>query len=184
MQTLSSFTLDLIRKSSSNLTWMEERKFDWVSILQPVLTRLLNAKILLVVTDSDREWLDQYIITTLNSKSTSRPLLPVTSLSTLFPRLDFAKDKLDYELLEDMLSLSFPNGYTFFYIGRGSDKRATLAKRDSSSFMWLLDEQGQNALYLNSKDENLDQKLIQLVGLFDKSIDAALFMEIDLEVLV
>jgi len=184
MQTLSSFTLDLIRKNSTNLTWMEEKKFDWVSILQPVLTRILDAKTLLVVTDSEREWFDKYIITTLNHTIMDRPLLPVISLQSIFPKLDFTKEKLEYELIEDMLSLAFPNGYTFFYTGRGDDKRATLVKRDSNSFMWLLDEQNQNALYLNSKDENLDQKLVQLVGLFDKSIDASLFMEIDLQALL
>lgn len=184
METLSSFTLDLIRKNNSNLNWMEERRFDWVTVLLPVLNRIMQAKTLLVVTDKEREWLDRYIITTLNHTSMDRPMLPVISLETIFPKLDFASDKLEYELLEDMLSLSFPNGYTFFYIGRGDDKRATLAKRDTNSFMWLLDEKTQNAFWLNAKDENLDQKFIQLVSLLDKSVDGALFMDIDLEALV
>ena len=83
-----------------------------------------------------------------------------------------------------MLELSFPNGYTFFYIGEGSDNRATLAKRDENSFLWLLDEKNQKGFYLNSHDEFLDQKLISLARLVDKSIDGALFMEVDIESLV
>lgn len=184
MQTLSSYTLDLVREYGSNLGWMEERKFDWVSLLGSFLKRVVDAKTILVVTDIDREWLNKYITTKLNRSFMERPLLPVISLETVFPKLDNINDGEQYELLEDMLELSFPNGHTIFYIGYGSDKRATLAKRDSNSFMWLIDEKNQNGFYLNSKDEFLDQKFISLVRLLDKSIDAALFMEVDLESLV
>ena len=84
-------------------------------------------------------------------------------------------------VLEDMLSLSFPAGYTFFYIGKGNDPRAQIAKRKDDSFSWLLDERSQNSFYLDSKDENLDIKLIQLITLFDKSIDSILFSEVDVQ---
>jgi len=184
METLSSFTLDLIREYGANLSWMEERRFDWVGILNPMLKRVVDAKTVLVITDKDRNWLNQYIITTLNRSFLERPLLPVLSLETIFPKLDSVKENEHFELLEDMLNLSFPNGYTFFYIGDGSDSRANLPKRDENSFMWLLDEKNTNAFYLSSKDEFLDQKLLSLVRLLDKSIDAALFMEVDLESLV
>jgi hypothetical protein len=184
METLSSFTLDLIREYGSNLSWMEERRFDWVGVLTPMLKRVVDAKTILVITDKDRSWLNQYIITTLNRSFLERPLLPVLSLETIFPKLDSVKESEHFELLEDMLNLSFPNGYTFFYIGDGSDARANLPKRDENSFMWLLDEKNPNAFYLSSKDEFLDQKLLALVRLLDKSIDASLFMEVDLESLV
>ena len=184
MKTLSSFTLDLIREYGANLSWMEERRFEWVSLVGNFLKRVVDAKSILVATDVEREWLNRYIITKLNRSFLQRPLLPVISIETIFPRLDSVHDSEEFELLEDMLELSFPNGYTFFYIGRGDDKRATLAKRDSNSFMWLLDEKNQNGFFLSSKDEFLDQKFISLVRLLDKSIDATLFMEVDLESLV
>jgi hypothetical protein len=77
--------------------------------------------------------------------------------------------------------LSFPAGYTFFYIGKGSDARSQIAKRKENSFIWLLDEKVQNSFYLDSKEDNLDIRLIQLMRLFDKSIDAILFSEVDLQ---
>jgi len=184
MQTLSSFTLDLIREYGANLSWMEERRFDWVGVLSPMLKRVVDAKTILVITDKERSWLNNYIITTLNRSFLDRPLLPVLSLETIFPKLDSVRESEHFELLEDMLSLSFPNGYTFFYIGEGSDKRATLPKRDENSFLWLIDEKNPNAFYLSSKDEFLDQKLLALVRLLDKSISSALFCEVDLESLV
>ncbi len=184
MKTLSSLNLDLIREYGSNLGWMEERRFDWVSLLGRFLQRVVDAKTILVATDSDREWLNKYITTTLNRSFLDRPLLPVISLETVFPNLNNVQDNEQFELLEDMLELSFPNGYTFFYVGRGDDKRAALAKRDQNSFMWLLDEKNQNGFYLKEKDEFLDQKFLSLVRLLDKSIDATLFMEVDLESLV
>ena len=184
MQSLSSFTLDLIREYGANLSWMEERRFDWIGVLSPMLHRVVDAKTILVITDKDRGWLNNYIITTLNRSFLDRPLLPVLSLETIFPKLDSVRENEHFELLEDMLDLSFPNGYTFFYIGDGRDSRAILPKRDKNSFMWLLDEKSSNGFYLSSKDEFLDQKLLGLVRLLDKSIDAALFQEVDLESLV
>lgn len=184
MNTLSSLTLDLIREYGANLGWMEERRFEWISLVGGFLKRVIEAKTILVVTDKEREWLNRYIITKLNSSFMQRPFLPVISLESVFPNFDSIKESDEFELLEDMLELSFPNGYTFFYVGRGDDKRATLVKRDSNSFMWLLDEKNQNGFFLSSKDEFLDQKILALVRLLDKSIDASLFMEVDLDSLV
>jgi len=44
-----------------------------------------------------------------------------------------------------------------------------------------LDEMMQNSFTLRSDDEELDIKLIQLLTLFDKSIDAILFSEVDIQ---
>ena len=80
-----------------------------------------------------------------------------------------------------MLSLAFPNDYMFFYVGKGNDPRAQIAKTKHDSLMWLFDDTAQNSFTLNSKDEELDIKLIQLLTLFDKSIDAILFSEVDIQ---
>ena len=53
-----------------------------------------------------------------------------------------------------------------------------IAKRKDDSFMWVLDEHLQNSFYLQTSDDNLDIKLIQLFKLLDKSIDAVLFAEV------
>jgi len=175
----SSWTLDIIREEGSCLSWMEERKYDWVPLAADAIERLLNAQTFLLITDKKREWFARYILSTLNRFDGARPLLPIVSLGTVFPFIDDIKNEEEMSVLEDMLSLSFPNGYTFFYIGKGIDPRAQIAKRKSDSFTWLIDEKGQNSFYLNSKDEHLDIQLIQLIKMFDKSVDAILFSEVD-----
>jgi len=181
MQDFSLWTLERIRDEGSCMNWMEERKFDWVPLAASAIERLMNAQTFLLVTDRKREWFARYILSRLNRHDGDRPLLPIVSLGTVFPYIDQLKDDEQMSVLEDMLSLSFPAGYTFFYIGAGNDQRAQIAKRKDNSFIWLIDENVQNSFYLDSKDENLDIKLIQLITLFDKSIDAILFSEVDIE---
>ena len=181
MKDFSSWTLVRIREEGSSMSWMEERRFDWVPLAGSAIDRLVNAQTFLLVTDREREWFARYILSKLNKNDGHRPLLPIVSLGTVFPYIDSLKDEEQMSVLEDMLSLSFPAGYTFFYIGKGNDPRAQIAKRKDNSFAWLLDEKVQNSFYLNSKDENLDIHLIQLISLFDKSIDAILFSEVDVQ---
>ena len=104
--------------------------------------------------------------------------MPFFSLRSLYPAFDSIETNEQKQLLKDMLSLAFPNGYIFFYIGKSIDKRANLAKTDDNSYMWLFDEQAQNSFTLSSSDENLDIKLLNLYKLFDKSIDAVLFAKV------
>ncbi len=79
-----------------------------------------------------------------------------------------------------MFSLSMGKGCLFWYIGRSDDVRARLPKKSDGSFLWILDEELQNSFHLRSGDDLLDLKLMHLARLFDKSIDAAMFGEIDL----
>ena len=180
-QDFSSWTLERIREEGTSLNWMEERRFDWAPLAATAIDRLINAQTFLLITDRKREWFARYILSRLNKYDGHRPLLPIVSLGTVFPYIDELKNEEQMTVLEDMLTLSFPAGYTFFYIGRGNDPRAQIAKRKDDSFSWLLDERSQNSFYLDSKDENLDIKLIQLITLFDKSIDAILFSEVDVQ---
>ncbi len=177
----SSWTLEQIRSKGSSLSWMQERRFDWVAIAAVAIERLMSAKTLLLITDREREWFARYTLSRLNKFDTQRPLLPIISLGTIFPYLDKINDSEQLKILEDMLSLAFPNDHMFFYIGKGNDPRAQIAKSKSDSLLWLLDETAQNSFSLSSKDEDLDIKLIQLLMLFDKSIDAVLFCEVDIQ---
>ncbi len=181
MVTFSSWTLEQIRKDGSAFSWMEEKRFEWVPLVASAINRLINAQTLLLITDDEREWFGEYVIHRLNAASFDRPLLPVLSLSSLFPHLDSIKDSEQMTLLDDMLSLSFPNGFTYFYIGKGMHPRAKIAKSRDDSLKWLFNERAQNSFYMNSEDEKLDIKLIQLITLFDKSINAILFSEVDSE---
>ncbi len=180
MQDFLKWTLKTIRKDDSMMSWMEEKRFEWVPLTASMLKNLLDGHTIILVTDDDREWFCNYVLKAVNKPTNNRPLLPFISLKTLFPNLQSIKGKEDIELLEDMLCQSFPNGYTFFYVGKGNDIKMQIAKRSDESFMWVFDERLQNSFYLSSADDLLDIKLIQLFRLLDKSIDAILFAEVNI----
>ena len=184
MKNFSTWTLETIRKDTSRMSWMEERRFEWIPLAANAIHKLIDGHTFLLVTDREREWFARYTLSNLNKPTNNRPFLPIVSLGTVFPYLDTVRDRDSFDMLEDMLSLSFPNGYTFFYIGKSTDARAQIAKRRSDSFLWIMDEHLQNSFRLDSQDEILDIKLIQLLRLFDKSIDAILFAEVDTDSVV
>ncbi len=177
----SLWTLEQIRARGAAMSWMEERRFDWVPIAASAIEHLMGAQTMLLVTDREREWFARYTLTRLNRFNPERPLLPIISLGTIFPYLDRISDSEQLKILEDMLSLAFPNDYIFFYIGKGSDPRAQIAKSKNDSLLWLLDDTAQNAFSLRSDDDDLDIKLIQMLRLFDRSIDAIMFSEVDIQ---
>ena len=181
MQQLLKWTLETIREDESMMSWMEESRFEWVPLVASALKNLVRGYTFIVLTDKEREWFGSYIINSINKPNKNRPLLPVMSFDAVFAQVDSIKSDEDMQLLEDMLSLSCSNGYSFFYIGKSDDKKAEIAKRKDNSFLWIMDEHFQNSFYLNSNDELLDIKLIQLMRLFDKSVDAVLFADVDIE---
>jgi len=181
MESFSAWTLEHIRKGGSSMSWMEEKRFEWVPLVASAINKLINAQTFLIITDDEREWFGEYILMRLNKSSFDRPLLPILSLKSIFPHIDTIKDAEQMALLEDMLTLSFPNGYTFFYIGKGSHPRAKIAQRKDDSLKWLFNKLAPNSFYISAEDSELDIKLIQLIALLDKSIDAILFSEVDSE---
>lgn len=176
MKKYLEWTLRSIRKSE-NFSWMEERRLEWVPLAISRLQTLLDGKTFVIVTDSQREWFSSYILSSINRQTSKRPFLPFVDLKSFFPNLNSIKTVEDIELLEDLLSISFPNGFTFFYIGLSNDFSSQMAKKRDDSFMWILDEQIQNSFFLSLKDDDLDIKLIQLYKLLDKTINVLLFPE-------
>ncbi len=83
------------------------------------------------------------------------------------------------DMIDDMLSISYKDDYFFWYIGKGEDKRVDIAKRKDNSFLWILDEEFHNAFTMKSYDPQLDIKLLQLFTLFNISLSAVLFGEVD-----
>ena len=181
MQQFLKWTLEEIRKDSSMMSWMEEKRFEWVPLAASMLRNLLNGQTIIMITDDDRAWFCHYVLRAVNNQTKNRPLLPFISLQTLYPNLYQIKTKEDIELLENLLLQSFPNGHTFFYVGKNSDIKMQIAKRKDDSFMWIMDEHLQNSFHLLSNDDSLDIKLIQLFRLLDKSINAVLFAEVSFE---
>jgi len=181
VQKFLKWTLKSIRKDGAMMSWMEEKRFEWVPLASSMLNKLLAGQTIIVITDDERAWFGKYILKSINSQKKNRPLLPFVSINTFFPNMHELRTKEDIEVLEDMLSQSFLNGYSFFYIGKSNDIKMQLAKRNDDSFLWVLDEHMQNSFYLSSGDDLLDIKLVQLLRLLDKSIDAVLFAEVSLE---
>jgi hypothetical protein len=181
MQKFLQWTLEAIREDDSLMSWMEEKRFEWVPLASSALKSILMGHTFIILTDKKREWFGKYLSGSLNGFEKNRPLLPMITLEELCINIDEANSKEKLSMIEDMLTVSFPNGYTFFYIGESNSPRAKIVKHSERSFLWVMDEQLQNSFYLNSNDELLDIKLIQLARLFDKSIDAVLFNEITME---
>lgn len=176
MQDFIKWTLEAIREEGQAMSWMEERRMEWAPLLASRLSYLLNGSTFILITDTQREWFESYFMQKINTAISNRPLLPFISLRSIFPAFDgVLGSKEQISLLEDMLSITFPNGYVYFYVGRSDDTRSAIAKGDERSYMWLFDEQAQNSFYLSSSDENLDIKLVSLCKLLNKSIDAVLF---------
>ncbi len=178
MQNFLKWTLESIRKDGSLMSWMEEKRLEWVPLVATMLNKMLQGNTFVILTDKDREWFEQYIISSVNKKEKNRPFIPFISLKSFFPSINTIKTKDDLMLLEDLLKVSFPAGYTFFYVGKSDDLKFQIAKSKNDSFLWVMDEEVQNSFHLRSSDEMLDIKLIQLFRLLDKSIDAFLFGEV------
>ena len=175
MSDFIKWTLEAIREEGSLMSWMEERRTEWTPLLASKLKFLLEGRAFILITDSERGWFEEYFLKNINKPTNARPVLPFFSLKALYPSFENIGSKEEVSLLLDMLSLAFPNGYVFFYVGKSAEKSSQIAKGKDDSYMWLFDEQAQNSFYLSSSDGALDIKLLSLFRLFDKSIDAALF---------
>jgi len=181
MQKLLKWTLETIREEESCFSWMEEYRYEWAPLVKSAVAQSVEGKAVLIVTDESRKWFGKYILNAVNDLRKNRPLLPFYQLSECFPNLSRLTSTSDMQLLEDMLEISYPNGYYIWYIGKGDHPYTKMAYRCENSFLWVLDEEVQNSFALRSSDPLLDIKLLQLYKLFDQTLSVTLFGELDLE---
>jgi hypothetical protein len=176
-----SWTIQTIREDDGLASWLEERKYEWVPLVSDLLSRLLSedSQTVIIITDKEYEWFGKYILSHINSKKQNRPYLPFVHIKSYTDNLDNIQGSDDIELLKDMLNITFKNNYIFWYIGSSDNQRANIAKHTKGSFLWLFDQQMQNSFYLSSTDKIIDIKLLQLFRLFNKTLSAALFDEIE-----
>lgn len=177
MNDFLAYTLENIRNGGAFMTWMESRRLEWAPLMAARLKYLLEGHTFILMCDEERSWYEEYFLKNINAKA-SRPMLPFVSLNSICRKKIQSQE--DISLLNDLLELTFPNGYIYFYIGSAVDKKAQIAKSKDDSLLWLFDEQLQNSFYLNSKDKDLDMKLISLFKLLDVSLDAILFSKVSL----
>ncbi|AJC84562.1 HobA family DNA replication regulator [Campylobacter peloridis] len=171
------FSLEQIRQNGAYMSWLEERRLEWSPLVASKLSLLLQGYTFIIITDEQRAWYEEYFLSQINKKAT-RPMLPFISLKGICNKNYNTQEEI--ALLNDLLSISFPNGYVYFYIGKNSDPKAQIAKSKEDSLLWLFDEQLQNSFYLSSLDKDLDYKLISLYKIFDKSLDAVLFSKVEI----
>ncbi len=173
----AQWSLDAIREEGGSLSWLEEDRFEWSKTTAFALEQILNGKTIILITDIKRKWLERYILDSINNLE--RPLVPIVSIESLYPHYNDLSGGEMIDMIDDMIGLSFKNDYFFWYIGKGDDKRSDIAKRKDESYFWLFDEDFNNAFTMKSYDPILDIKLLQLYRLFDASLNAAMFGEVD-----
>jgi len=179
MQSFMKWMLETIRAEGTAFNWVEENRFEWTASTMNAVSQIVAGRTIVLVTDRKRKWFQHYISTTINQLSKDRPMVPLISLDRIYPEFDEMTSGEAMDMLADMLDLSFAGNYFFWYVGKGSDPRSEIAKRSDESCLWLLDEEFGHAMKLRSYDPYLDMKLIQLYRLFDLSLNAVLFGEVD-----
>lgn len=174
----TSFVRDFIRSGGYAMNWLEKVKYEITPLFKSRLKYLLNGSTFIIITDDKRSWFEDYFLKNINSSSNYRPLLPFISMKSLGVLQDYVNNN-DIDLLNDLLNMTFPNGYIYFYIGDGGNK-INIAKSKDDSFIWLFDEQLSDSLYLSSDDKEVDIKLITLYMLFEACVDATIFSRVSL----
>jgi len=179
MADFAQWSLDTIREEGASLSWLEELRFDWTTTTSHAIEQILNGKTIIIITDEQRKWFESYVLSSINTELLERPLLPIISIDSLYSHYNTISGGEKIDILDDMISLSLKDDYFFFYIGKGDDKRADIAKRRDNSYFWIFDEDFHNAFTMKSYDSHLDIKLLQLFKLLNSSINAAMFGEVD-----
>ena len=183
MQDILNWTINTIREESiMDSTWLEERKFDWTPLVVKSLKSLLhNNSSVLILTDNDRSWFGDYILTNINNIKNNRPYLPFYDFTSICKQFVDINTHMNTELIIDMLNISFPNGYYFWYIGKSNDKKSIIPKYLNNSFLWLLDDELPNSMSFKSNDQNIDTKLLQIFKLYNKTLNAVLFADVTMD---
>lgn len=180
MQQLLKWTLEAIRSDEAMMSWLEEQRFEWTAAAGQAIRQIVDGRTIILVTDHERKWFSSYITSSLNKPILDRPIMPIICLDQIYPYYDTITGGEKIDMLTDMLSMSYGEEYFFWYVGKGDDRRADIAKREDSSFLWIMDEDFQNAFPLSSYDKLLDIKLLHLYRVFDKTLNAVLYGEVDI----
>ena len=175
----AQWSLDAIREEDGALSWLEEQRFNWATTSSATIADILEGKTIILITDRKRKWLERYILSSINSDKIDRPILHIVSIDSIYKHYNNINGGEMIDILDDMLSLSYKDNYIFWYIGSGDDRRSDIAKRRDSSYFWIFDEEFHNAFTMKSYDTHLDIKLLQLYRLFNASLNAAMFGEVD-----
>jgi len=177
----AQWSLDAIRDEDGALSWLEEQRFPWATTSSAALSQILEGKTIIIITDEKRKWFENYVLSSINNNKIDRPILPIVSIDSIYQHYNNINGGEMIDILDDMISLSYKDNYLFWYIGSGDDKRSDIAKRRENSYFWIFDEEFHNAFTMKSYDSYLDIKLLQLYRLFNASLNATMFGEVDVD---
>lgn len=182
MQHINEWMLKALRADMESLQrmplqWLEFERNNWSPLIKRAIAFMLNGGTFLLCTDSNRRWLQYYILSKLNTLSIQRPYVPIYGLDESLIKL---LDSHDYQALQDVLNMSY-RSYALWYIGKTDNKIAQFALEISESFLWILDETLEHSFTLSSTDHNLDFKLIQAYRIFEQALFAGICGEFHIE---
>ncbi len=175
---LTDWTLDFFHKNPAYF-WLEGRRNEWALPLQVQIAQLMSGRAFVMSCDGERDWFVRYFLQRINRRNAARPMLPFFALDALAPGANETTTRDEFCLIEDLLWLAFPQGFTHFYVGRAGGRLSQLIRGKENSYLWLFDEQDANSFLLSSKDSLLDAKLLQLFDLLSKSIDEVLWGRVE-----
>jgi len=85
MKELLSWTLEALRSDSAMMSWLEERRYEWTPLVNSVISNIMQGYSIILMTDNNREWLVDYIISKINNSENNRPFFPIYSIKSIFP---------------------------------------------------------------------------------------------------
>ena len=175
---INQFTLKLIREK--NIKWMEEKRLEWVPLVSDFVLNVIEGKSVLMISDYKREWFCDYMINKINNFQDFKPsFIPIFHLQKIVPQITNARTNEHFEMIEDMLSISFSDNYIYWYVGVETPM-LKLARNKPDSFFWIMDMDLHKNFFLKSIDENLDKKLLDLADILNETLKAAIFAEVEI----
>ncbi len=91
MENISDWLLNTIRNDEKNgITsgWLEEKRFLVLPHMSRTLKHILEGGSVIVLTDEQREWFGDYIITHINQHHNGRPFFPIVQIKHLHDMID------------------------------------------------------------------------------------------------
>ena len=103
MQEFLNWTVDTIREDRLISPWLEEKKYEWTPLVSKNIVNLLEkVASVIVLTDRDREWFLEYVLSNVNSPKLNRPFLPFYDFKSFYKYMDNIKSDDDITKIESL----------------------------------------------------------------------------------
>jgi len=181
MQSLIDWTLEAIRDRGVCFSWMEEKRYEWIPLVRGAIEQTLNGKTCLLLTDNRHRWFSSYVEQQINNEEKLRPFIPLNSINQLLVNIINSESEPGSarDMFLDLLEITYPNGYYIWYVGDMEDPISSYIGNQGNNFIWTTTQGVTDSIRLNSDDTMHDVRLLQLYSLYDKTLSAMMFGEIE-----